>query len=69
MRHDVCNKQRLYDEYLEELHEACLALLTELPTITVGRELTVEEQRQRVARPMVLSVPVPQFTITVNVEL
>jgi hypothetical protein len=27
--HDVCNKQRLYDEMLEELQEELMAMLTD----------------------------------------
>lgn len=62
MRHDVCMKQRLYDEFLDDLKEECLAMLMQ-PVVYAG----TTTEGQRVAVP--IYVAIPQFTITVNVEL
>lgn len=71
MRPDVCMKQRLYDEFLEEMQEACVAMLTgeaEWLVLTAGLPKYTEADRQaRIARPIYIAIP--QFTITVNVEL
>lgn len=48
--HDVCTAQRLYDEFIEEVQEAMLDLLT-----TTTRPPTAEEHAQRIAPPITVS--------------
>lgn len=68
MRPDVCMKQRLYDEFLEELQEECLALLTNTSDIVLTSDSVPEWWKaQRYCQP--IYVAVPQFTVSVIIEL
>lgn len=63
MRHDVCTKQRVLDEFIEDLEDAMFELLS----VSVGPPLTQEQRDQRYAQPIIIELQPVRRHITVSV--